>query len=112
MAKGSGGMAARVVDKQERQLNLVLVLLNTDAPVPLSRLRSDVPGYEGGPDAVRQKFERDKRELRTAGIEVRSVPIDTPDQVGYRIDPTTFWLPELDLDEEEAKALGLAAATL
>lgn len=110
---GRGAPAAeRLVDKQERQLNLLLVLLHTDAPLPLSRLRADVPGYSGGADAVRQKFERDKRELRAAGVEIRSVPLDGPDQVGYRIDPATFWLPDLDLDDEEARALGLAAATL
>ena len=102
----------RTVDKQERQTNLVLVLLNTSAPLPLSRLRADVPGYDGGPDAVRQKFERDKRELRSAGIEIRNFPIDSDDQVGYRIDPASFWLPDLELDEDEARALGLAAATL
>jgi predicted DNA-binding transcriptional regulator YafY len=109
---GSTSTITRVIDKQERQINLVLVLLNTDVPVPLARIRAEVPGYAGGPDAVRQKFERDKRELRTAGIEIRSVPIDTPDQIGYLIDPATFWLPDLGLDEEEARAFGLAAATL
>lgn len=103
---------ARVVDKQERQINLVLVLLHTSSPLPLSRLRAGVPGYDGGADAVRQKFERDKRELRTAGIEIRSVPIDGDDQVGYRIEPASFWLPDLGLDDDEARALGVAAATL
>jgi proteasome accessory factor C len=113
MAKsGRAVTTARVVDKQERQINLVLVLLHTASPLPLSRLRADVPGYDGGADAVRQKFERDKRELRTAGIEIRSVPIDGDDQVGYRIEPSSFWLPDLGLDDDEAGALGLAAATL
>lgn len=113
MAKrGDTMVTARTVDKQERQTNLVLVLLNTATPLPLSKLRTDVPGYDGGTDAVRQKFERDKRELRTAGIEIRNYPMDSDDQVGYRIDPTTFWLPALGLDDEEARALGLAAATL
>jgi proteasome accessory factor C len=102
----------RIVDKQERQINLVLVLLNTATPLPLSRLRTDVPGYDGGSDAVRQKFERDKRELRTAGIEIRSVGIESDDQVGYLIEPSSFWLPDLGLDEDEARALGLAAAML
>jgi len=109
---GSAGSGARSVDKQERQTNLVLVLLNTNTPLPLSRIRSDVPGFEGSPDAVRQKFERDKRELRTAGIEIRNYPIDSEDQVGYRIEPSSFWLPDLGLSDEEARALGLAAATL
>ncbi len=104
--------APRLVDKHERQVNLVLALLNTPAPLPLSKLRADVPGYDGGSDAVRQKFERDKRELRAAGIEIRSVPIDTDDQIGYRIEPSSFWLPDLGLDEDEARALGVAAATL
>ena len=107
MARPGGGAApARVVDKQERQINLVLVLLNTTSPLPLSRLRKDVPGYDGGADAVRQKFERDKRELRTSGIEIRSVPIEGDDQVGYRIDPSSFWLPDFGLDDDEARALG------
>lgn len=109
---GSAVAATRVVDKQERQINLVLALLNTSSPLALSRLRKDVPGYDGGADAVRQKFERDKRELRTSGIEIRSIPIEGDDQVGYRIDPASFWLPDLGLDEDEARALGLAAATL
>ena len=109
---GSAVAATRVVDKQERQINLVLALLNTSSPLALSRLRKDVPGYDGGADAVRQKFERDKRELRTSGIEIRSIPIESDDQVGYRIDPASFWLPDLGLDEDEARALGLAAATL
>jgi len=90
----------------------VLVLLNTATPLPLSRLRADVPGYDGGTDAVRQKFERDKRELRTAGVEIRSVGIESDDQVGYLIEPSSFWLPDLGLDDDEARALGLAAAML
>jgi predicted DNA-binding transcriptional regulator YafY len=110
--QSSGTPTTRTVDKQERQTNLVLVLLNTPTPLPLSRLRADVPGYDGGPDAVRQKFERDKRELRTAGIEIRNYAMDSDDQVGYRIEPTSFWLPDLGLEEDEARALGLAAATL
>ena len=109
---GTAVATTRVVDKQERQINLVLVLLNTTSPLPLSRLRKDVPGYDGGADAVRQKFERDKRELRTSGIEIRNYPIDSDDQVGYRIEPSSFWLPDLGLDDDEARALGLAAATL
>jgi proteasome accessory factor C len=103
---------SRVVDKQERQINLVLVLLNTATPLALSRLRADVPGYDGGTDAVRQKFERDKRELRAAGVEIRSVGIESDDQVGYLIEPSSFWLPDLGLDDDEARALGLAAAML
>lgn len=112
MAASGNASTPRLVDKQERQINLVLVLLNTSVPLPLSKLRADVPGYDGNADAVRQKFERDKRELRTTGIEIKSVPIDSDDQVGYRIEPTSFWLPDLGLDEDEARALGLAAATL
>jgi predicted DNA-binding transcriptional regulator YafY len=102
----------RIVEKQERQTNLVLALLNTTTPLSLARIRKDVPGYDGGPDAVRQKFERDKRELRTTGIEILSIPIETDEQVGYRIEPASFWLPDLGLTDAEEHALGLAAATL
>jgi predicted DNA-binding transcriptional regulator YafY len=110
--RGAVAAPTRTVDKQERQTNLVLFLLNSTTPISLSKIRSDVPGYEGNQDAARQKFERDKRELRTAGIEIRNFPLDSDDQVGYRIEPSSFWLPDLGLDDEEARALGLAAATL
>ena len=114
MARSGGAVAtARVVDKQERQINLVLVLLNTTvaaaalaAPHRRARLRR----------RVRTRCARSSSATSAScappGIEIRSVPIDGDDQVGYRIEPSSFWLPDLGLDDDEARALGLAAATL
>jgi proteasome accessory factor C len=96
--------------KLERITDLIFALLDASQPIPLSRLCEEIPGYPEGHEARRQAFERDKRLLREEGIVVESLPIDGPDQIGYRIDPATFFLPDLDLDLDEEAALNLAVA--
>src|SRR5512142_1088452 len=74
-----------------------------------------VDGYEPGdtPErqaAFRRMFERDKDDLRELGI-----PLETgsdsawDDELGYRIRPGDYALPDIALDADEAAALGLAA---
>ena len=96
--------------KLERITDLIFALLYTAQPIPLNQIAEDIPGYPEGHEARRQAFERDKRLLREEGIIVESVPIDGPEQFGYRIDPATFFLPDLHLDMEEQAALNLAVA--
>jgi proteasome accessory factor BC len=96
--------------KLERITDLIFALLETTSPIPLSQLAEEIPGYPEGHEARRQAFERDKRLLREEGIFVESVPIDSPEQFGYRIDPATFFLPDLALDPDEQAALNLAVA--
>ncbi|HUI04004.1 MAG TPA: WYL domain-containing protein [Acidimicrobiales bacterium] len=100
-----------MVDRLERLTDLVMVLLRDQRPKSLREIASEVPGYpahEG--EARRQAFERDKRTLRDGGIEVRAVPIDGPEQVGYVIKPEDYYLPDLDLTPDEQAALNLAVA--
>jgi proteasome accessory factor B len=97
--------------KTERLLNLVICLLATRRFLSVSEIRQAVPGYDqGGEEAFRRMFERDKEELRELGV-----PLETgtnsavhEDEPGYRIARRDFELPEITLEPDEAAALGLA----
>jgi proteasome accessory factor B len=98
------------VDRLERLTDLVLVLLREGSARSLRQIALEVPGYPERAEARRQAFERDKRTLRDEGVEITTEKIDGPDQVGYRIRPEDFYLPDLDLSAEEQAALNLAVA--
>ncbi len=98
--------------KTERILNLTICLLVSDRYLPKSRIREAVEGYHGLSDAAFERtFERDKDELRALGvpIEVGSFDAFFDDEQGYRIRPSEFELPAIDLDAEEASVVGVAA---
>ncbi|MGA8295828.1 MAG: WYL domain-containing protein [Acidimicrobiales bacterium] len=95
-------------DRLERLTNLVLVLLQTSRPLPLREIGRQVAGYPERPSAIRQAFERDKRTLRDSGIPITVERIGGDEQVGYRIRPEDYYLPDLDLTEDERASLVLA----
>ena len=97
-------------DRLERVTDLLLVLLDTPRPLSLREIADRVPGYPDGHGARRQAFERDKRLLRDEGVPVLVEPIDGDDQLGYRVDPDQYYLPELHLGPDEQAALNLAVA--
>ncbi len=98
----------------ERITNLLLALLETERPLSLREIGVAVAGYPTEPGALRQAFERDKRTLRDEGVPVALERIDGDEQVGYRILPEEYALPELGLEpaEQEALAFALAAVRL
>jgi predicted DNA-binding transcriptional regulator YafY len=98
------------VDRLERLTDLVLVLLRDGPARSLRQIAEEVPGYPTGAEARRQAFERDKRTLRDEGVEITTERIDAPEQVGYRIRPEDYYLPDLELSVEEQAALNLAVA--
>jgi proteasome accessory factor B len=100
----------RRLDRLERVTDLLLVLLDTPRPLSLREIADRVPGYPDTHGARRQAFERDKRLLRDEGIPVLVVPIGGDDQLGYRVDPDAYYLPDLGLEPEEQAALNLAVA--
>ena len=65
--------AMEKIPKYERLMNLVSYLLKSRVPVPWSRIRGTVVGYDddAAPETIRRRFERDKDELRAMGIPVR-----------------------------------------
>jgi proteasome accessory factor B len=98
--------------KTERILNLTICLLVSDRYLSKSRIREAVEGYHDLSDAAFERtFERDKDELRSLGvpIEVGSFDAFFDDEPGYRIRPSEFQLPAIDLDAEEASVVGVAA---
>lgn len=79
----------------------------------LREIGATVAGYPAEPGALRQAFERDKRVLRDNGIPLTMErPEGSDDQVGYRILPEHYYLPDLDLTAEEQLALGFALAAV
>ena len=98
------------LDRLERVTDLLLVLLDTPRPLSLREIADRVPGYPDAHGARRQAFERDKRLLRDEGVPVLVVPIGGEEQLGYRVEPDAYYLPDLGLDPEEQAALNLAVA--
>ncbi|HEY2552552.1 MAG TPA: WYL domain-containing protein [Streptosporangiaceae bacterium] len=96
--------------KTERLLSLVVCLLSSRRYLTANQIRDAVPGYPDSFEAFKRMFERDKDELRELGI-----PLETganpsqDDEIGYRIQPQAYQLPEITLEPDEAAVLGLAA---
>ncbi|MEV4257804.1 WYL domain-containing protein [Spirillospora sp. NPDC049652] len=98
--------------KTERLLNLVVCLLATRRYLTAEQIRRAVPGYPDGDEAFKRMFERDKEELRELGVPLE-VGSDASggggEEIGYRIPPQAYELPEIRLSPDEAAVLGLAA---
>ena len=98
--------------KTERLLNLVIALLYTKTPLSKARIRAAVPQYQtSGDEAFDRMFERDKDELRTLGIPLRTEEIDPffDDEAGYRIDRREYQLPEIEFAADEVAVIGMAS---
>ncbi len=98
--------------KTERLLNLVIALLYTKTPLSKARIRAAVPQYQAsGDEAFDRMFERDKEELRTLGIPLRTEEIDPffDDEAGYRIDRREYQLPEIEFAADEVAVIGMAS---
>jgi proteasome accessory factor B len=99
--------------KSERLLNLAIALMNARRFLLRSELRSMISDYQEATDeAFGRMFERDKAELREAGlpIEVRSNSVLFDDEPGYRIIRSDVELPPVEFTPEEWGALSVAAS--
>lgn len=97
-------------------MNLTIALMATSRPLTVREIGRLVEGYDpddsdSGGDAFRRMFERDKEELRELGVPVQTELVDAlyGDEIGYRIVPGDYALPDVTLDPDEAAALGLAS---
>jgi proteasome accessory factor B len=102
------------VDRTERLLDLVALLLDAREPVSFAELRELFPAEYGGPrPAAERKLERDKAELLQLGVPIEYVEpqrLDERELGGYRIDRKAFFLPDPRLLPEESAALYAAGA--
>ncbi|KAA1429353.1 helix-turn-helix transcriptional regulator [Nocardioides antri] len=96
--------------KSERLLNLLIMLLVQRRPIAKDRIR-ELLYPDSRPDAFEKMFERDKDELRSLGIPVEVAQLDPlfDDEIGYRIPPDEFALPDVSLTPEEAAVVSLAS---
>ncbi|CAN5658775.1 WYL domain-containing protein [soil metagenome] len=95
--------------KLQRWLDIIAYLVGRRLPVSADELLRHVPAYarrwesasRTDQESVRRGFERDKDELRSLGIPIRTVRYNTPDEPdvfeGYLIDRRDFYLPYLKL---------------
>ncbi|HEU4800045.1 MAG TPA: WYL domain-containing protein [Gemmatimonadales bacterium] len=89
-----------MASKLQRWVDLLAALLRHRYAVSLEELRRDVPGYQAMEhESMRRKFERDKKELREFGIPIETIGED--EGGGYRLRTRDFYLPYLQLVDEE-----------
>lgn len=97
-------------ERLERLINLTATLLATRRPLSLEELAERLePGYPHEIVARRRQFERDKETLRDLGVPIAVEPLDSlGGELGYRIHPDDYYLPDPGLDPAERAALHLA----
>jgi len=107
-------MATQRVDKLERLMNLVAVLLDTMRPLSADEVREQVQGYPDKDDSYHRALERDKADLREMGVPIVVEPIPgvDPPLDGYRIPREQYYLADPGLDPDELAALHLAVRTV
>lgn len=100
------------ITKLQRWLDIIAYLVGRSLPVSADELMRNVPSYRDRwasddtkqRESARRGFERDKDELRSLGIPIRTVKYYTPDAPdvleGYVIDRRDFYLPYLKLVTE------------
>lgn len=106
--------ASEKVDKLERLMNLVAVLLETTRPMTAEELRDQITGYPEAGATFHRAFERDKEDLRELGVPlvVERVPGTDPPIDGYRIPRDQYYLSDPGLAPDELAALHLAVSTV
>jgi proteasome accessory factor B len=103
-----------MADRVERLTNLLALLLETREPLSLVEIAGELRElYPEGRSARRAAFERDKSALREIGVPIEQEIVGGGEYAGqtrYWIDRDRYELADLDLDEDEMRALQVALA--
>jgi proteasome accessory factor B len=103
-----------MVDRIERLTNLLALLLETAEPLSLVQIAAELAGqYPESDKARRGAFERDKAALRDIGVPIETAILAGGPYAGqtrYRIDRRAYELADLDLADDEMRALQVAVA--
>jgi len=101
-----------MADALERITNLIALLLETNQPLTLDQIVHELGQYPAGEAAQRGAFERDKSLLRELGVPIESKVLAGNDagKTAYWIDRRRYELTDLDLTDDEKRALQLAVA--
>jgi proteasome accessory factor B len=100
------------MERTERLLDLVALLLDAREPISWAELREHFPSDYGGisDDAAERKFERDKAELLELGLPLTYIQGDDDRKDGYIVDRSAYYLPEANLTKEELAVLYAAGS--
>jgi predicted DNA-binding transcriptional regulator YafY len=98
-------------DRRERLLNLLAALLETRPGLTREEIVGNPTlGYPAARESARKAFERDKASLRAMGVPLREEVRDNESR--YRVDPKEYYLPDLELGEDELAALHVAVTAI
>jgi proteasome accessory factor B len=103
-----------MTDRLERLLNLTATLLDTRRPLSLEEISDRLePSYPDEKAARRRAFEHDKETLRELGISITVTPVEAlSGELGYRIRPEDYYLPDPALTPDERAALHVAVTAV
>lgn len=105
-------MVSDAPSRVERVLNLLALLLETRVPLTRDDIMRNVAGYPDQLTAYRRAFERDKETLRGMGVPITTEAIGDGSEVGYRVRPDDYYLPDFGLTAEETAALHVAVSAV
>lgn len=98
-------------DRRERLLNLLAALLETRRGLTRTEIVANPAlGYPTSDVASRRAFERDKASLRAMGVPLRDA--EEGNETRYRVVPSEYYLPALDLSDDELAALHVAVTAI
>ena len=93
-------------DKLIRQLSLVAFLMAERRPLTARDIKSNVEGYqEMSDEAFARRFYSDRAELVSLGVPLDSQRDEFTGEELYTLRSERYFLPELELDDEELAAL-------
>jgi proteasome accessory factor B len=100
------------MERTERLLDLVALLLDAQEPVSWAELKESFPeDYgQGTEEATERKFERDKAELLELGIPITYAVGDADHQSGYSVARDAYYLPDPRFADDELAVLYAAGA--
>jgi proteasome accessory factor B len=87
-------------------------MLDTQMPRTREEFVREIAGYPAQPEANRRAFERDKEILRGMGVPITMENIGDGTEVGYRVRPDDYCLPDLELSADETAALRVAVSAI
>jgi proteasome accessory factor B len=102
-----------MTDQLERTTNLLALLLETRVPLTLDDIVHQLGGqYPEAHSAMRGAFERDKGLLRDVGVPIETEVLSgtRAGQTAYRVDRDRYELRDLELTDDERRALQVAVA--
>jgi proteasome accessory factor B len=100
------------MERTERLLDLVALLLDAPEPITWAQLREAFPEdyAQGSTEATERKFERDKAELLELGIPLTYETGDDDQHDGYVLARDAYYLPDVGFTQEETATLYAAGS--